>query len=115
MPFDDLYGAKRQFWRILLLFVMSLQLFGLIYNYIQKDEAAVVSSQLQQHAVDATVYHKERESISSARARAAVMMINAIADGRTFTPEERQQISQLWKNADFDKIQEQFLITNKKE
>lgn len=109
MPFDDLIGYKRQIWRYLLLVLMLMQLSALLYQWRKGNETRNLETQLRQHYIDADRYHLKREAVGTARAKVSVMIVNAIANGRTFTPDEKQEMSDLWKSADFDKIQEKFL------
>jgi hypothetical protein len=112
MPFDTLTGWKRQFWRWLLLVIMVMQLGGLVFNYYTMKALPLAEStkeSLLQHYKDADAYHQSRENVQDARAKVAIMMINAFAAGRKFTDQERQEISQLWQAAEFDKIQAKFL------
>lgn len=112
MPFDDLTGAKRQFYRFLFIALCFLMLadLGLHYNS-SRDRAKTreINQQLLKQQVETEALHHRQNNLTDVRAKVAVMLLNAVAAGRTFTPEERQQITQLWHSAEFDKMQEKFL------
>lgn len=109
MPFDDLTGWRRQIWRGMLLFVMVTQLTVLGNSWIRRGVVTDLENRVQQHVTEADAYHHQREQTGAARAKVSVLIVQAIADGRSFTPQERQEISDLWHQAEFDKIQAKFL------
>ena len=102
MPFEDLTGLRRKFWRWLtfaLLVVMGINM----YFHIQS------RSDREKIKEDMKVQIEHDEAVLDARSRVAINLINAVSNGRSFTIDERKQIRELWGKAKFDLIQKEFI------
>lgn len=95
MPYDDLVGFKRTVWRAVTLIFLVVMLINLMFHIIG-------------------IYDRKnlRENFirqSDARAEVAVNLINAVAESRPLTQNEKERIKKLWSDAKYDVIQKEFI------
>lgn len=102
MPYEDLTGWKRQFWRWMFFGLLVVMLLNLLFHWQSYEDRKHTRETLSQRM-------QQDDDLRAARSRVAVDLINAVSQGRSFNKEERERIRSLWSDAKFDLIQKEFI------